>query len=214
MNYTLNPTTFVEATLGRSLASSRRAAASTGATAPTSARPVSGQPDCQPAHHRAGRAADPVPRREHRRSQLLPVRGPERSESGELRRHPGAPAAERSSGAAGSPQPELAPPNTVYPGFADYSRGQGLRRSASPRSRAGTRSRPATTTHSHKRQNQGDPSRHAQLRQRRQQPARLRVRVCQCRARHLQLLQAGVEVRRGAVSSTPTTRPTSRTTGR
>ena len=158
---------------------------------------------------RAGRAAVALPRRQHRRSGLLQLRSPDRGES---RRTSTAPGCSCRRIPLGRPGRECAAEHRLS-GLCRLFGGQGLR---------GQRDQGLGPPHGQDRLLQavrrqaaepGQPVRHAQLRQRRQQPARLRVRVCQCGARHLQLLQPGVEVRRGSIS-TPTTRPTSRTTGR
>ena len=173
-------------------------------------RRVSGQPDRQPAHERAERSAEPVPRRQRRRSGLLPIRSPDRGESDELRRHPRPPAADPSSGAGGSRTRRRTPSIPASP----TTPRSGISLSASPRSGAGIPSRPASTssqpTSGRTRATRSARSTSATMPTTRSTPG------------------SGLPMPRSASSaptirrhgssrvsiSTPTTRPTSRTTGR
>ena len=171
---------------------------------------VSGQPDCQPADERAERSAKPVPRRERRRSELLPIRSPDRGESDELRRHPSRSCLHPSSGAGVS---RMLPPTPSIPASPTTPR-SGISVSASRRYGAGIPSRPASTS---------------------SQPTSGRTRGTPS-ARSTSVTMpttrstpgSGLPMPRSASSaptirrhgssrvsiSTPTTRPTSRTTGR
>ena len=174
-------------------------------------RRIPGEPGRQPADQRAGRPAEPVPGREHRRSELLPVRGPERGEAGELRRHPGAPAAGVPVGRPGRGERAAEQRLSRLRRLLGGQRFRGQRDQGLGPAHHQDRLLPADSRQAAE---SGQPVRHAQLRQRRQQPARLRVRVRQCRARHLHVLHPGVAGSSKGSTSTPTTRPTSRTTGR
>ena len=170
-----------------------------------------GEPGRQPATNGLSGLPTPVPRRQHRRSELLQVRRPHRGEPGELRRHAGAPAAGVPVGRPGATQ------------RAAEQRLSRLRRLLGGQGLRGQRHQGLGPAYYQDRLLQavgrqaaepGQPVRHAEFRQRRQQPARLRVRVSPTRR---SASSAPTTRRRGSSrgsTTTPTTRPTSRTTGR
>ena len=170
-----------------------------------------GEPDFQPGDQRPGRPAGALPRRQHHRPGLLPARSPERGQSRELRRDPAAAGAARSSGAARITERAA---EQRLSGLCRLFGGQGLCGQRHQGARAPHHQDRLLQAERHQAPESGQPVRHAQFRQRREQSDRLRVRVRECRARHLQLLQPGVAASSRGSTATPTTRPTSRTTGR
>ena len=98
----------------------------------------------------------------------------------------------------GQPHPNT-PPNIPFPGFLNINRDQG-HLDQSDQGRRAAHDQDGLLQHA---QLQGAAARrlerHHQLRQRHQQPARLAVRLRERGARHLQLVPAGLELRRGRV---------------
>ena len=214
VNYTLNPTTFLEGTYGHSqneLAGCALAQAGTGPNFCT--RRVPDEPTSRTAQRRARRAAVPVPGRQRDRPELLRVRGAERRQPADLGRQRGSRCRRRSRGAAASPTRRRTSP---FPGFLNINATNDVVDQPDQGLRAGTRSRPGSTTRTATRRSSasGWTVRHAQLRA--TTPTTRSTRSSASPTRR-SASSAPTTRRRStsrAATSTTTPRATSRTTGR